>query len=170
MGLQSKGEVILDMYLKRRFNYRFCKTRPDFLKNPVTGRNLEYDFYCDRLKLAIEYNGKQHYKYVPLYHKTYDDFKSQIYRDNFKKQKSKEMNISLIIIPYNFPHIEHSRPYRSFDRIVNEIYLETKKINMKNVTLSYISDMCYFLEKQLDLHGHNYYWYNRLLFKIKNLL
>lgn len=166
MSLQSKGEVIISMYLKRRFRDSFIKIRPDFLKNPITGRNLEYDFYCERLKLAIEYNGRQHYEYVARFHNSYEDFKSQIYRDDIKKRISREMNIALIIVPYNFPRRQHSSPYREFNSIISDIHCF---VGNNNTSEDYISDMCYFLEKQLELHGHSYHWYNRLLFNVKSM-
>jgi hypothetical protein len=31
--------------------------RPDFLKNPATGRNLEIDCFNNQLKIGLEYQG-----------------------------------------------------------------------------------------------------------------
>lgn len=36
--------------------------RPDWLKNPNTGANLELDRYYPGLKIGIEFNGQQHRK------------------------------------------------------------------------------------------------------------
>jgi len=44
------------------FNKQFPTVRPDFLKNPNTGYNLELDGYCKELKLAFEYDGRFHYE------------------------------------------------------------------------------------------------------------
>jgi predicted metalloprotease len=49
--------------------WKFTKTRPDFLKNPETNCNLELDGYNAEGKLAIEYQGKQHYEHVLHFHK-----------------------------------------------------------------------------------------------------
>lgn len=76
-------------------------TRPDFLKNPATGRNLELDGYCEELKSAFEYQGSQHYKYPNRYHKTIDEFHAQVARDEFKVQRCKEEGVNLVVIPYN---------------------------------------------------------------------
>lgn len=166
--LQSKGEVILDLYLKRRFNKRFIKVRPDFLRNPKTGRCLEYDFYNDSLKLAIEYNGKQHYEYVARYHNAYSDFEDQLYRDDVKKRLSKLRGITLIVVPYNFDYT-FTFQYPRCERYIDEIYTEIQKTKMKNMTKDNIANICYFLEKQFELNGFNYHWYDRLKYKIKNM-
>ena len=94
----SKGEIICRDYLENRFNMSFPKIRPDFLRNPVTGGdyNLELDCYNDALKLAVEYNGVQHYKFSPFFHKNNEAFLNQKYRDEMKLYKCKEQNIKLI--------------------------------------------------------------------------
>lgn len=102
----SKGEIICRNYLEKRFNLEFPKIRPDFLRNPVTGGdyNLELDCYNDQLKLAVEYNGIQHYKFSPFFHKNNEAFLNQKYRDEMKRYKCKEQNIKLIEVPYTIPH------------------------------------------------------------------
>ena len=76
---------------------------PDFLRNPVTGGsfNLELDCYDPGLKLAVEYNGQQHYKYLPYFHKNKESFLNQKYRDNMKKQMCKEKGVCLIEVPFS---------------------------------------------------------------------
>ena len=78
----------------------FPSRRPDFLKNPSTKRNLELDGYNEKLKLAFEHNGKQHYEFPNTFHKTRDDFEKQIARDAFKNARCQELDIDLINIPY----------------------------------------------------------------------
>lgn len=99
---QSKGELECKNALERIFKVPFDKTRPDFLRNPVTGNqnNLELDCYNDRLRLAIEYNGIQHYKYNNFFHKNYEHFLNQKYRDELKRRLCRENNILLIEVPY----------------------------------------------------------------------
>ena len=81
------------------FGVPFVTVRPDFLKNPKTGRNLELDIYNEKLKLAIEYQGAQHRTYTPFFHKKYTDYLDQVARDEFKKKKCTELGIDLICIP-----------------------------------------------------------------------
>ena len=97
---ESKGERASRAAAERIFNKPFTKIRPDFLKNDVTQHNLELDVYNEDLQLAIEYSGRQHYEFVPFFHKNYEAFLNQKYRDEMKKTKCKENGIKLIEIPY----------------------------------------------------------------------
>lgn len=58
------------------------------------------DFYSKDLKLAIEFNGNQHYEFSPWFHDSYEDFLHQVSRDNDIKRICKEENITLLSIPY----------------------------------------------------------------------
>lgn len=99
---QSKGEMECKRVLENLFNKPFERCRPNFLANPVTGNvNLELDCYNDELKLAVEYNGIQHYKFTPYFHKNYEAFQNQKYRDYMKEDLCNKNNITLIIVPYN---------------------------------------------------------------------
>jgi len=99
----SKGEIECRIVLEEIFNTSFSKARPDFLRNVVTGglHNLELDCYSDKLRLAVEYNGIQHYKYVPFFHKNKEAFLNQKYRDYMKRQLCKENRVTLIEVPYD---------------------------------------------------------------------
>lgn len=97
---ESKGETLCRAAAEKVFKKKFVKVRPDFLKNNVTGMNLELDIYNEELKVAIEYNGQQHYKYVPFFHKNYEHFLNQKYRDEIKKMLCKQQGIHLIEISY----------------------------------------------------------------------
>jgi len=97
----SNGEKICNGVLKELYpTHTFSKVRPYWLKNPKTGKELELDFYNEELKIAIEYNGIQHYQFVPDFHKSQEDFANQLERDEYKVYKCNEMGIKLITIPY----------------------------------------------------------------------
>jgi hypothetical protein len=98
---ESSGEKECRRVLQKIFNKPFLNQRPDFLNNPVTGGrfNLELDCYDESLKLALEYNGVQHYKFVPYFHKNKEAFYNQKYRDDMKRRICKENNINLIEVP-----------------------------------------------------------------------
>ena len=98
---ESRGEKECRRVLQEIFNKPFKNCRPDFLLNPVTGSrfNLELDCYDESLKLAVEYNGVQHYKYVPYFHKNKEAFYNQKYRDDMKRRICRENLVNLIEVP-----------------------------------------------------------------------
>ena len=59
--------------------------RPDWLKNPKTGRNLEVDFYLPEIDICIEIQGEHHY---------YDE--GQKWKDAYKKSIILERNLWLL--------------------------------------------------------------------------
>lgn len=98
----SKGEAECKRVLEKLFNKPFDKARPSFLSNPVTGgNNLELDCYNEELQIAVEYNGVQHYKFSPYFHKNKDQFYTQKYRDEMKTRICKDKGLTLIEVPYN---------------------------------------------------------------------
>jgi hypothetical protein len=88
----------------------FDTVRPDFLRNPETGRNLEIDCYNDQLKIGVEYNGIQHYVYPNFTGQTYEQFIAQARRDQYKIRACDENGVYLIVVPYTVPN-ERIRDY-----------------------------------------------------------
>ncbi len=115
---ESKGEQISKQAAEKIFKKSFTKIRPDFLKNNVTGHNLEIDVFNEELKLGIEYSGRQHYEFVPFFHKNKEAFLNQKYRDEIKRMKCKSEGIQLIEIPYTV----------SLEDIESYIRVEAKKL------------------------------------------
>lgn len=97
---ESSGEIETKRACEKIFNKPFTKIRPDFLKNPITKENLELDCYNADLKIGVEYNGRQHYDFIPFFHKTKETFRNQQYRDELKRRMCKNNGIFLIEIPY----------------------------------------------------------------------
>lgn len=81
------------------FGKSFHSMKPDFLEFE-NGSNLELDMYNEEMKLAFEYQGIQHSKYTPYFHKKYEDFLYQQKKDEWKRNKCREMGILLIEIPH----------------------------------------------------------------------
>ena len=88
-------ERICRCYFEQLFKSPFPKMRPSWLKNSM-GNNMELDGYCEELKLAFEHNGKQHYKYIPLYTHDLDKRKAD---DIEKIRLCKENGVTLIVVP-----------------------------------------------------------------------
>lgn len=97
---ETKGEKKCREVFEKIFNRSFNKVRPDFIKNDCTDKPLEIDGYNDELKLGFEYQGVQHYKYTPYFHKSENDFEKQKYRDEIKMTECKKNGIKIIEVPY----------------------------------------------------------------------
>lgn len=93
-------------YLQQISNNVFIKSYPSFLR--ISKRvKLELDGFNDEIKLAIEYNGEQHYMYIPHYHDNdINNFHKQQEYDKLKVKLCKENNVFLIVVPYFEPDLE----------------------------------------------------------------
>lgn len=99
----SKGEVECRRVIERLTGKSFPKERPDFLRNDVTLSNLELDCFNEDLRIAVEYNGEQHYKYSPYFHTSKESFYNVKYRDDMKRRLCEENGVDLIVVPYTVP-------------------------------------------------------------------
>ena len=104
--MRSKGEEICCNVMEEIFKVPFNRVRPDFLKNPETGRNLEIDCYNEDLKIGVERNGIQHYVYPNFTNQSYDDFIKQVRRDKFKIKQCNRNGVYLMIVPYTVKNNE----------------------------------------------------------------
>ena len=66
----------------------------------VLGGRLEIDLYNTDLKVGIEYNGIQHYKFVKGWHKTLEGLLQGQKRDEIKRNRCKTLGIDLHIVSY----------------------------------------------------------------------
>ena len=98
-SIPKKHETRCRVILENLFRAPFISIRPDFLKYPKTGKNLELDMFNQDLMLALEYDGVHHRKFTEFFHKTEQDFFDQQDRDQFKEQRCKELGIILIRVP-----------------------------------------------------------------------
>lgn len=109
---QSIGEKLCSQIISEIYpNNKFIKIRPQWLKNTKTNKPMELDIYCDELKLAIEYNGKQHYEYIEYFHRDEENFKLQCERDLLKNELCKKNDIKLITIPYTYNTYDSIKTY-----------------------------------------------------------
>lgn len=89
-----KNETLCVEFLEKITNHPFIKIRPKFLNG------LELDAYNQDLKLALEYQGQQHYHIVDFFNKNEQGLKDQQDRDLLKKKLCNKERIYLIIVPY----------------------------------------------------------------------
>ena len=73
-------------------------------ENMSNKRNLRFDFFIEDNKIAIEYDGIQHYE--PRFGDDGTEFKKTKKRDNIKNKYCEENGIDLLRIPYYEKNIE----------------------------------------------------------------
>lgn len=123
---EGESESICRGYFERIFHSEFPKAYPTWLKNPATGGQMHLDGYNEDLKVAFEYNGPQHYKMYPKYHKSHQDFVHQLELDKIKAELCEKKDITLISVPYWLD-------YDQFPDYINEEYKkETNKVIKNN--------------------------------------
>lgn len=94
------GERITRAFFEQLFGGEFPSCRPDWLK-VESGKNLELDGYCARLKLAFEHQGMHHYEAGHYGAEKSKKFKKHdVFRfDQIKRQRCKEKGVTLIEVP-----------------------------------------------------------------------
>jgi hypothetical protein len=110
------GERVCRLIFETIFQETFTKIRPEWLKNQLTGRNLELDGYCEKLNIAFEYNGSQHYSEVNIY--------SRSKYDQDKINKCRQHNVNLFIIK-EIPNIS------KYTNIIDQINCQAQGFGIK---------------------------------------
>lgn len=87
----SLGERVTRAYCQQLLGGAFPRVRPGFV--------TEYDGYCAPLRVAMEHHGRQHYCFIPHWHRTLDGFHHQQRLDAEKADTSRLLGILLIIVP-----------------------------------------------------------------------
>ena len=124
---ETKGQKMCREAAEKYFGKKFVSFWPNWLKNPETDKELELDIYNDELKIAIEYNGEQHYKYPNKYmhdnNNGLEKFIKQVRRDMYKADACDANDVYLITVPYTVPehlmeaYIDYYSPERVEARI-----------------------------------------------------
>jgi hypothetical protein len=134
---KSNIEEITRTWFEDRFGVPFNSVRPDWLVNIETGRNLELDGYNEELALAFEVQGRQHYEYVPHFHKNgVTDLQKQLKHDKQKLLACEKRGIRLVIVPplsgEDAIHAFLDRQFRTPERDV--LVVEFQKLNIHTTT------------------------------------
>ena len=94
-----KSEAICRHVSETLFGTDFKTSKLKWLINE-NGYRLHLDMYNERLKIAIEYNGKQHYEVVDFFEDSIEKLRIRQKNDRIKEKLCDEHGISLIIVPY----------------------------------------------------------------------
>ena len=92
---KSHGEILINTYLE---NHNFEYQKEFRFPNLPQYR---FDFYLPKEKIAIEFDGLQHYKFIEYFHKTKENFYKRQQQDKEKNQFCIDNNIILFRIPYD---------------------------------------------------------------------
>lgn len=98
----------------------------------ILGEGLELDGFNDELKLAFEYQGKQHYEYLPYFFNNENEFKALNDRDQAKVRICKERRITLIVIPYYYSNSDEILIDYIFSKLIGAGFTIAKP---KNISL-----------------------------------
>ena len=98
----SKGELKI-INLLRRGGIQFEReiSFEDLVGKKKVQLRFDFGIYKNgKLCCCIEFDGRQHYSYVPHFHKTLSGFKRAQERDRMKNKYCLRNNIPLIRVPY----------------------------------------------------------------------
>ena len=106
LNIPVDREKMISLYAKKCLviTGKIIKERPhlektfSWLINPKTGKYLRIDAYYPSLKLALEFDHKQHNSYISYFHKSEQEFEYCKERDEIKNSLLRENGISLIRI------------------------------------------------------------------------
>lgn len=80
------------------FDEAFTKARPTWLRNS-RGNQMELDGYCEKLEIAFEYHGIQHYKKTAFFHQK-SPLAKRVQDDTEKMDLCSRNKVTLFEIPY----------------------------------------------------------------------
>jgi hypothetical protein len=92
------GERFCRGVFEEIFSESFPKSRPNWLRN-ARGHLMELDGYCEKLRLAFEYHGVQHYKTTTFFHQK-SPLEKRIQDDAEKRRLCDKNGVALFEIPY----------------------------------------------------------------------
>ncbi len=113
----NKSEQLCRDIFESNLLEKFPSVRPEWLEG------LELDGYNEELGIAFEYQGRQHYKYIPkFFHREgIHQFHEQQERDRRKYQICAERGVKLILIPYHVGDFRRPDDLRTF--IMDQLWM-----------------------------------------------
>ena len=134
------------------FRQKFQKNRPDWLVNK-RGNKMELDGYNEKLRLAFEYHGKQHFSYVNYFHNEDKNILKMRKRDDVtKKILCKRNGIKLIEIPFTIPLSKLYEYILKQCRKLDVVIPPHKSVNIANLKLRYFKKNLIELKKIAQKH------------------
>ncbi len=117
------GERIVRYYFEKLTKKKFSKSYPSWLKNSK-GNQLELDGFNEKLKIAFEHQGKQHYKISGRFDRNKQSFIDRQTNDLIKKKLCKKNNVILIEIPELFHYTKLSELKYLIEKELNKYKID----------------------------------------------
>lgn len=106
---QSRGERFVYLVLTKDLNLSESNFKYGYVVPDLKYKNsLHFDFWLPQYRVAIEYDGKQHYKSIEFFDKN-EPLEVRQERDKIKNQYCKDNGINLIRIPYTYNTLDRVR-------------------------------------------------------------
>lgn len=122
----SKGQTVLTSIVKKLL------PGEKVINEYHIGQRLKLDVYCPKYKIAAEYHGIQHFRYVERFHDSKEDFLEGQKRDLKKMQLCKDNKIALIVFRYDDKLTEEI----VYNRILSEIKKSEYSIDVKKKSIT----------------------------------
>ena len=98
----GRSERLCAAVLEYVVGREFRKSRPKWLLNE-RGNPMEVDGYCEKLGMAFEFHGEQHFDDVPFFHRSGKSIERQRQIDARKRRICRQRGVALLEIPISVP-------------------------------------------------------------------
>lgn len=142
------GEEVTRRVFEHIFNEKFPSSNPDWLINPKTNCKLQLDGYCEKLRIAFEYDGYQHRTPNTHFNPGAKKFEDQIYKDKLKDELCKKFEVTLIRI--NSDKIKNIYDFEKISEVVHKKI--TERFPKLNCSLDGISFEHMYIDRLQKIH------------------
>ena len=156
---ESLGEAISRNIMEDIYGEEFVQIRPNFLKY-INGKNLEIDCWCPKLKIGIEYNGAQHYKFVPRFHRCKDHASGKYVKQSQDKYKLLANTLESMVSEKsanNSNEIDNKNCQKCQAKLIEQAQRDKWKINKMNELGYYLISVPYTVPHNMIRQYIEYY-------------
>ena len=89
------SKIADDTYKVLKKLYPFDKITKEYYVNYKNTR-LFFDYFINSLRVLVECDGEQHYKYISHFHNSIEDFYAQKRRDNLKIEWAEKNDLTIM--------------------------------------------------------------------------
>ena len=149
------SEEVCRVTFEQVFGERFIKVKPSWLRN-TKGNLMELDGYSEKLKIAFEYQGAQHFRVLKVYTKSDEALTKRIDDDLLKQTICKANGVNLFILdetmPYDSFAKEIKKQSRSFGIDISNYNFTKIDINQAHIRNDRLEELRSLLDKkEIDL-------------------